>query len=66
MVQYDVTQALLRRVEAVQHKLVVNVEKVDEDYNAACEALSIMKKLRRMLDQYKTCWQDEEKDLPEG
>ncbi|KAK5944950.1 hypothetical protein PMZ80_002153 [Knufia obscura] len=65
-VQFEVAQALLKSVEAVQPELLRYVKRMNEDYNAAREALSIMKRLRRVLDQYRRGWQDEEKDLTEG
>ena len=65
-VQHEVAQALLKSVEAVQPELIRNVREMDEDYSAAGKALSIIKKLRRVVDQYRRGWQDEEEDLPEG
>jgi len=59
-VQHEVAQALLRSVDAVKTELIRNVKRMNDDYNAAREALSIMKKLKRILDQYRRGWQDEE------
>lgn len=64
-VQYEVAQALLRSVETVQPQLTRYVKRMDQDYIAAWEALSMIKKLRRVLDQYRRGWQDVEENQPE-
>jgi len=64
-VQYEIAQALLRSVETVQPQLVRSVKRMDQDYIAAWEAFSMIKKLRRVLNQYRRGWQDAEEDQPD-
>lgn len=65
-VSHVVAQALLTSVTDMRAQLVRNVVRMQQDYRAAQDALIDMKRLKQLLETYRTSWQRQEDDNEES